>query len=104
MIPLVAPTITGYDRQYIRQRLAEGLLEDETEVARFEEAFCDLVGCQAAVALCSGTAALAVAYGLIGFDRLVLPTYACSALRNAASDIPCEFVDVSFDVVSATAT
>lgn len=104
MIPLVAPKITGHDRGYVRQRLGNGVLEDEREVQRFEEAFAAYVGVKGAVAVCSGTVALEVALKVLDIGVVSIPTYACVAVRNATRRHAIRYVDSRFLVPQATAT
>lgn len=101
VIPLVAPTITKHDRGYLYDRIDAGLLEDESEVRRFEEAFAERVGCAGAVAVCSGTVALELALEVLGHGVVIIPTYACQALRTASWHGEASYVDSSFDVRTA---
>lgn len=104
MIPLVAPCITSLDRHFVAGRALSGLLDDEFEVARFEEAFADRVGCEWAVAVNSGTSALILAlYALRLRERIVeIPSWSCTALRIALDD--CErLVDTEWNVRRASA-
>jgi perosamine synthetase len=98
VIPLVAPTITRRDRDYIAHSVYNGLLDNEREVRRFEEEFAAYVGCADAVAVCSGTAALRLASW--EGNKLVVPTYACSAIYNATGDVA--LIDSHFNVRTAT--
>lgn len=82
MIPLVAPTITRRDRDHLAHACYNGLLESEAMVRRFEEAFAGRVGCVGAVAVCSGSAALALALEALDCDPSA-PSYSCSAIFNA---------------------
>lgn len=106
MIPLVAPTITTQDRGRLYDRIDAGLLDDEQEVALFEEAFAARVNCKHAVAVCSGTTALQLALLALDVRLVSVPTYGCVALRNAAVAAGCgiRFVDSHYDVASATLT
>lgn len=109
MIPLVAPTITRRDRDYIAGAVHNGLLDNERALRRFEEAFAERVGAAGAVAVCSGTAALTLALqqtpGGIEGRPILLPSYACSATLNAvyADDVDANvhLCDSTFDVPSA---
>lgn len=103
MIPLVAPTITERDRDAV----ARTNLKDDTDVGRFEEAFAERVGCGWAVAVSSGTAALSLAFRLLGFSDIDgrgvwLPTYACRALLDALPrGVYLNFGDSRYDVRNA---
>lgn len=103
LIPLVAPCITQHDRDYMQERIEGGLLEDESEVTLFEEAFAEYVGCAGAVAVCSGTVALRLA-GLRG--SIVIPTFACIALERPSlgERLRCEYLDSAFDVAAQRLT
>ena len=61
MIPLVRSTITERDLRYFQRRLSEGLLDDESEVQRFEDRFAATIGAGGAVAVNSGTSGLFLA-------------------------------------------
>lgn len=107
MIPLVAPCITRKDRDYLVDRAYNyGLLQDEAEVRRFEEAFAARVGCEWAAAVNSGTSALIVACEAVDRTHLRLPSWSCMAIRNAAiawgADI--DYVDSTWDVKDARAS
>ncbi|MGO9903238.1 MAG: DegT/DnrJ/EryC1/StrS family aminotransferase [Solirubrobacteraceae bacterium] len=106
MIPLVRATVTEKDRSYLTQRLAAGLLEDDGEVRRFEEAFAQRVHAQGAVAVNSGTSALQLvllALGVTPGDEVLIPSYTCVALLNAvaACGAAAVLVDNEYDVASA---
>jgi perosamine synthetase len=113
-IPLVAPCITDQDRRYLRDRIDNGLLENETEVTRFEQAFAERVGCRDAVAVNSGTSALMIAVRLIKRDKrhFTIPTYTCAASWNAVMGAVCfglssqvqYLADSYFDVQTARMT
>lgn len=98
LIPLVAPTITKHDRGYLYDRIDAGLLENESEVRRFEEAFAERVGCEWAVAVNSGTSALIVALRALAISDVMIPSYSCVALRNAAEAGTISYMDSWFDV------
>lgn len=106
VIPLVAPTITTHDRGRLYDRIDAGLLDDEQEVALFEEAFAARVNCKHAVAVCSGTTALQLALTALDVRLVSVPTYGCVALRNAAMAAGCgiRFVDSRYDVANAIMT
>lgn len=106
MIPLVSATITTQDRGRLYDRIDAGLLDDDGEVALFEEAFAARVNCAGAVAVCSGTTALQLALAALDVRLVSVPTYGCVALRNAAMAAGCgiRFVDSSYDVATATLT
>lgn len=86
MIRLVQPCITSSDLDYLQQRLRDGLLEDDCEVERFEQAFAAYVGVQQGLAVNSGTSALHIALHALGVgpgDEVILPSYTCVALLHA---------------------
>jgi perosamine synthetase len=106
MIPLVTPTITEVDRSYMQERLGQGLLEDEHEIERFEQAFARRVKSRGAVAVNSGTSALQLALTALGVGagaEVLMPTYTCVALLNAirACGAQAVLVDNQYDVERA---
>lgn len=110
IIPLVAPCITDRDRTSVAAAVYQDALTSERWVRQYEEAFAARVGCVGAVAVCSGTEALrlALVMTLSGYGLPWLPTYACSALYNAAQayaevghGIAAELLDVAFFVRKA---
>lgn len=105
MIPLVAPHITWEDREYVKGRIDEGLLADESEVRALEEAFAERFGYLRAFAVSSGTAALTVAIASMveaGTD-LAIPTYTCEAVLLATRRAGCSpvLVDNYCDIQAA---
>jgi dTDP-4-amino-4,6-dideoxygalactose transaminase len=83
MIPLVAPTITNHDRLELGRLVHTDILHTEHTVTQFEHDFATYAGARGAVAVCSGTAALAIAVELLDLQHVDIPTYTCVALRNA---------------------
>ncbi len=108
MIPLVSPTITRTDRDHLAHACYNGLLDSEVMVRRFEEAFAERVGCAGAVAVCSGTTALDLAMRVLDIGKwgvIDVPTYACSAIHNAAGlRVKVVFSDSTWDTRSAQMT
>lgn len=89
----------------MEEAIPYGVLEDEKFVRRFEEAFAERVGCAGAVAVCSGTEALALGLAVAHHDVSVrLPSYSCSAVLNAAELHERRLIDGSFDVRTAAMT
>jgi perosamine synthetase len=107
VIPLVSPTITDIDRRHLAARAYDDGAYAERTVREFEAAFAARVGCAGAVAVCSGTTALELTFPMT-FGRFSVPTYACSAVLNAASTRDTHhdpyLVDGTFDVATATMT
>ena len=66
MIPLTRPWIDDAEVEAVTEVLRSGWLTQGRHVARFEEAFCDRVGAQAAVAVSSCTTALQQALHVAG--------------------------------------
>lgn len=88
-IPHNRPTL-GPDESRAAQRVLEsGWVAQGKQVEAFENEFCSYVGLPGghAVAVSSGTAALFLALWALGArgQRVVLPGYACSALRHATA-------------------
>lgn len=108
MIPLVSPCITRRDRDHLAHACYNGLLDSEVMVRRFEEEFAERVGCVGAVAVCSGTTALALAMRVLDIGKwgvIDVPTYACSAIHNAAgSRVKVVLSDSTWDTRSAQMT
>jgi dTDP-4-amino-4,6-dideoxygalactose transaminase len=103
VIPLVKAMITDDDRSYIRERVADGLLDDETEVGRFEQAFAVRVRAGGAVAVNSGTSALQLALAALEVGHgaeVLMPSYTCVALLDAINECGATavLVDNEFDV------
>ena len=103
MIPLVRSTITERDLRYFQRRLSEGLLDDESEVQRFEDRFAATIGAGGAVAVNSGTSGLFLALKALGVgdgDEVILPSYTCVALLHAVTASGAEpvLVDIRSDV------
>lgn len=105
MIPLVGPHITWQDREYVKGRIDEGLLADETEVAALEQAFAARFGYAHAVATNSGTTALIVALETVTVpgDWVLIPSYTCRAVYDAVKGAGCTPIlgDNRCDVVGA---
>lgn len=86
MIALTAPSVTFEDRRFVADAVLDHrALEGDRWVRQFEEEFAAAVGCSWAVAVCSGTAALELAFRAADVDsRFVrLPTFGCVASVNA---------------------
>lgn len=87
MIQHNKPTIGVEEQQAANRVLTSGWLAQGSEVASFENEFCDFLGIQRghAVAVTSGTAALYMALWALDAEnkKISFPTYVCSALRNA---------------------
>lgn len=92
MIPLVAPTITRRDREYLASHDSGG------EVLRFEEDFASYVSAEGAVAVRSGTDAIRLALDVLGIQSVSIPTYACTALLDATQGRARRYVDSAFTV------
>lgn len=111
MIPLVAPTITAKDRNSVCGAIRAGALKSDRYLREYEEAFAARVGCAGAVAVCSGTTALALVAEVLQlrWERVTIPTYTCSALANASGILERRvpgrcLADGTFDVKSARMT
>lgn len=101
MIPLVQACITDVDRTAVAAAVYSDALTSDRLLREYEEAFAARVGCAGAVAVCSGTEALRLAY-LVTSTRseMSIPSYACSAITNAIRR-PDFLVDSIFDVATA---
>lgn len=85
MIPLVAPCVTGKDRDgFMDAVLWRDVLDGgASEVRAFEEEFAEYVGCAGAVAVNSGTSALMTVLYAWDEDRIGIPSYTCRAVADA---------------------
>jgi dTDP-4-amino-4,6-dideoxygalactose transaminase len=83
MIPHNKPSIGIEESQAIAETIASGWIARSRKVTQFEQAFAAYVGAKHAVAVNSGTAALFIALKVLRSEKVVLPTYSCSALLNA---------------------
>jgi perosamine synthetase len=85
MIPHNKPSIGLEESAAIAEVIASGWIAPGEKVKQFEQAFAAYVGAKYAIAVNSGTAALFVAMKAIDmYGDARIPTYACSALVNAA--------------------
>ena len=86
MIPHNRPTISTLDSDAIAKVIASGYIAQGQQVAAFERTMADYVGLKYGCALSSGTSSLFVALKVAGVghgDKVIIPTYVCSALLNA---------------------
>jgi perosamine synthetase len=85
MMPHNKPSLDNCEAAAISEVLKSGWIAPGEKVRRFEQVFTEYVGAKYAIAVNSGTAALYVALKIMEIQgNLVMPTYACSALLNAA--------------------
>ncbi len=93
LIPHNAPLITAADRAGVDAVLASGWIAQGPEVKGLEVDFDTLYGSGGSCALSSGSAALFLGLKVLGAGpgaRVAVPTYACSALLNAAHMVGAE--------------
>ena len=86
MIPHNRPTLSRQDSDAMVRVIASGYVAQGKQVAAFERRMADYVGLKHGCALSSGTASLFVALKVAGVqagDKVIIPTYVCSALLNA---------------------
>lgn len=86
-IPHSRPTLGQSEIQSISEVIASGQIAQGEMVERFEQAVAKQTGTKGAVAVSSGTAALhltLIAMELGPGDEVIMPSYVCSALLNAA--------------------
>lgn len=86
MIPHNRPTLSQQDSDAMAKVIASGYVAQGKQVAAFERRMADYVGLKYGCALSSGTASLFVALKVAGVqtgDKVIIPTYVCSALLNA---------------------
>lgn len=85
-IPLAKPWVLEEDLEYLRRPVKRGWLTQGFEVMALEEAIGRFTGTAHAVALCSGTAALAVGLRAIGIgpgDAVIVPALTFVATAHA---------------------
>jgi len=100
-IPHSRPWITDADIESVRETVASGMLAHGDRVFAFEQLIADYHGASGAVAMPSGTAALALsllALDVGNGDEVVLPTYTCNSVAAAvravgATPIYCDVGD-----------
>ena len=89
MIAHNKPTLGEEEQQAVFKVLESGYIAQGSEVEEFENEFCDFLGLtrRHAVALSSGTSALFMALWSLNVKNksVAMPTYVCSALRNAVA-------------------
>lgn len=86
MIPHNKPSIGIEESRAMAEVIASGWVAPGEKVKQFEQIFADFVGVKYAVAVNSGTAALFITLKILSMgkgNRVLLPTYACTALLNA---------------------
>lgn len=86
MIPHNRPTLDNSDSAAIAMIIESGYIAQSHNVETFERKVCSFCGLRYGVALSSGTAALYVALKVAGVEqgnKVIIPTYVCSALLNA---------------------
>jgi perosamine synthetase len=88
VIPSGRPYLDEADNQAIQKALASGAIADGDEITSFETEFAAFVGCNGAVAVSSGFAALhlcLIALNIGPGDEVIIPCVStCPAIRNAA--------------------
>ena len=85
-IPHSRPTVGEQEAEAVRRVVLSGQLAQGREVAAFEEEMAARTGRRHAVALSSGTAGLQLALLALGIgagDRVLIPSYVCTALLHA---------------------
>ena len=86
MIPHNRPTLSTLDSEVIAKVIVSGYIAQGQQVVAFERTMADYVGLKYGCALSSGTSSLFVALKVAGVgrgDKVIIPTYVCSALLNA---------------------
>lgn len=100
MIPLAVPDLSGNEARYLQECVDTTFVSSVGPfVGRFEEMVAEASGAAAAVATCSGTAALHLALATIGVGRddlVVVPALSFIATANAVAYCGAEpwFVDI----------
>ena len=100
MIPHNKPALGKEEEEACLRVIRSGQLSNGDEVRSFEDEFCNFLGLPKghAVAVSSGSSALFLAIKIIYSDKktVTIPSYVCTALRNAIelNQLDIEFVDV----------
>ena len=100
MIPHNKPTLGKEEEEACLRVIRSGQLSNGDEVRSFEDEFCNFLGLPKghAVAVSSGSSALFLAIKILYSDKktVTIPSYVCTALRNAIelNQLDIEFVDV----------
>jgi len=107
-IPLARPEITKRDREAVQEVLRTPYLSLGPKLAEFEQRICDYTGSPYAVAVNSGTSALALAMDAFGMERgaeVILPSFTFSALLNVIlkEGLRPKFVDICPSTYNTTA-
>jgi len=88
IIPHSRPTIGKEEIEAVSRVVASGRIARGREVEAFESEFSRKIGVKYAAAVSSGTAALHLALIALGTtvgDEVIMPSYVCTALLNAAN-------------------
>jgi len=87
-IPHSMPTLGKEEAKGLREVLASGRIATGEEAEQFEQGMASYLGLKGAVATASGTAALhlsLLAVGVKAGDKVICPSFTCSALLNAVN-------------------
>jgi perosamine synthetase len=88
-VTLHEPEFSGHEQEYVKECIDSGWVSSVGKfVDRFEAELWEVTGVRKAVACANGTAALQVAYQLVGVERgdeVLMPTLTFIATANAAS-------------------
>jgi perosamine synthetase len=99
-LPVAAPALVGNEKRYVLECIESSWISTHGQyVARFEQAFSDLVGAPYAVSCANGTAALHLclsAFGIGPGDEVIVPAFTFVATANAVKFVRATpvFVDV----------
>ncbi|MDQ6951671.1 MAG: DegT/DnrJ/EryC1/StrS family aminotransferase [Mariprofundales bacterium] len=107
VIPHSRPRFDGETQRAISQLLASGQVTSGVEVAKLESALCQQVGRRCAVAVDSGTSALALALRLWRAEggrhhRVGIPAFACGSLYHAVRSAGWQPVVMDCDAATLT--
>ncbi len=102
-IPHSKPLLGAEEAQAVAAVIASGHVAEGPETAAFERELAGRMGCDHAVAVSSGTAALHLALAALGVgagDEVIVPSFVCTALFHAVAAVGA--VPVPADIDPAT--
>jgi perosamine synthetase len=98
VVPHSRPWLTAADNAAVVEALASNMIGGGSRTAEFERLIANWIGALGAVAVASGTSALALALRAVGIgsgDEVIVPSYSCRSLLTAVNSVgatprPCD--------------